>query len=151
MKKIVLILMAFFAVGVLATAQPRGKDRDKIKALRIAYITEKLDLKSKQAEQFWPIFNAFEDERHELRKSFYSKYKDENPDKDKKAARDYIEANLDYQEKDLDLKKRYKDKLLKVISPEQLAALYQAERGFREMLVKELRNRCDNPDDKKRK
>lgn len=142
MKQIALIITTFFLALTVATAQPQhDKVRDRIKALKIAYVTEKLDLSSDQATKFWPVYNSFEKEKHTLRKSFYSKFKDENPTADKKAAHNYIEANLDYQEQELALKKKYKDKLLKVISPEQLVELYQAETGFKRMLLKELHDR----------
>ena len=44
------------------------------------------------------------------------------------------------------IKKKYKDEFLKVISPEQLADLYRAERGFKEMLLRELGRRQGPPD-----
>ena len=46
-------------------------NRDKIKTLKIAYITEKLDLSKKEAQQFWPIYNAFEEENYNLKRQAY--------------------------------------------------------------------------------
>lgn len=143
MKKTGLLLAFVFMTISWAVAQPHhdNKSRQRIKALKIAFITEKLDLEPKQAERFWPVYNNYEKEKWEQHKSFYDKYRDENPTADRKTAHDYIKANLDYQEAELALKKKYKDKLLKVISAEQLAELYQAERGFKEMLIRELGRR----------
>lgn len=144
MSKKGIVLLTFVLMCMSAIAQPRGdrsERHERIEALKVGYITEQLNLDSKQAKGFWPVYNSYENERRALRKSFYEKYKDENPTADRRAARDYIEANLDYQEQDLDIKKTYKEKLLKVITPEQLAALYKAERGFKQMLIKELRER----------
>lgn len=146
MSRAGLILLTILLAATTAIAQPeRGHghhpSRERIEALKVGYITEQLDLSSKQAKSFWPLYDSYEDKRHELRKGFYEKYKDENPGADRGAARDYIRDNIDYQEQDLALKKEYKEKFLKVITPEQLAKLYQAERGFKQMLIKELRDR----------
>lgn len=149
MKKYSLILCSMLLLCISAVAQPghdRAKGRERIEALKIGYITEQLDLSSKQAKGFWPLYNAYEKERHQLRKGFYETFKDENPGADRHAARDYIEANLDYQEQELAIKKEYKEKFLKVITPEQLVALYKAERGFKQMLIKELRERRGRPE-----
>lgn len=141
MKKLGLLLLTILLTNILVVAQPNGKKHEQIKALKIAYITEQLDLSPKQAESFWPVFNQFEEERHNLRKSFFEKYKNENPAADKKTARAYIQADIQFQEQELELKKKYNSKLQEVITPEQLVKLHRAERGFKEMLLKELRDR----------
>ncbi len=140
MKKLSVLFIILFT-NTVAIAQP-GHMREPIKALKIGYITEKVELTAKQAEKFWPVYNNYEEDLHQIRKKFFDKYRKENPDeRDREQARAYIEANLDYQEQILNTKKEYQKKFLKVISEEQLADLYQAEAGFRTMLIKELRSR----------
>ena len=41
--------------------------KDKVKALKIAYITEELNLTTEEAQRFWPIYNAFDDKQADLR------------------------------------------------------------------------------------
>lgn len=147
MRKIVLVLLTWLiAFSAVAQQKPdHGKNKERIKALKIAFITEKLDLKADQAERFWPVYNAYEKERWQLRKSFANKYRTENPTSDRMAAHQYIEANLEYQEQDLEIKKKYKDQLLKAITAEQLAELYRAESGFKQLLLRELSKRNEEP------
>lgn len=140
-----LILTVLFTLSA-ARAQPDNpKHRDRIKALKIAYITEHVNLSAEQAERFWPVYNRFESEMHNLHRGFMEKYRSDNPNTDRRTAHEYIDANLDFQEQALELKKKYKDEFLKVISAQQVADLYRAERGFKEMLLKELRRRQDGP------
>lgn len=40
---------------------------EKLKTLKIAHITEKLDLTEKEAQVFWPIYNQFDKELQEIR------------------------------------------------------------------------------------
>ena len=45
-----------------AQAQP-GKRMERIHAIKVAYLTDKLQLTSEQSEKFWPIYNRYEEER----------------------------------------------------------------------------------------
>ena len=145
MRKTGMFLLTILLAVATATAQPKHDQKhERIKALKIAYITEQLDLKSDQAEKFWPVYNRFEKEKWQIRRSFYEQFNGENPTATKQAAREYLDANMDYQEQELELKKKYKDELLKTITAEQLVKLYNAERGFRQMLVRELGNRKEH-------
>jgi len=52
-----------------------------------------------------------------------------------------IEDNLDYQQAVLDIKRKYKERFLKVLSPQQLTDLQQAEREFRQVLMQRMKER----------
>lgn len=51
----------------LNLAAQKGKNGERIKALKVSYITEKLNLSSKESEKFWPIYNAYQQERNKIR------------------------------------------------------------------------------------
>lgn len=147
MRKIGLLILAILFTLNHTWAQPDNpKHRERIKALKIAYITEHVNLSAEQAEKFWPVHNSYEKELLTLHRGFMEKYRTDNPGTDRRTAHEYIDANLDFQEQALAIKKKYKDEFLKVISPEQLADLYRAERGFKEMLLRELGRRQGPPD-----
>jgi hypothetical protein len=57
-----------------------------------------------------------------------------------------LEDNFDLQEDIIGLRKKYKNEFLKVISAAQLVTLFNAEKDFRMMLMKELQNRRDRND-----
>ena len=66
MKKITLLLfICLFAANVFGQQGHRG---EKVKALKIAFITEQLDLSSEEASQFWPIYNKYEEKINDIRK-----------------------------------------------------------------------------------
>jgi hypothetical protein len=56
-----LSLMLLFAIS-FAMAQPNEPSRERLKSLKIAFITERLELTSGEAQQFWPLYNAFEEQ-----------------------------------------------------------------------------------------
>ena len=66
MKKIFFILITLL-FSLSLSAQISKESREKIKSLKIAYLTEQLNLTVKEAQGFWPIYNKFDEEQHELR------------------------------------------------------------------------------------
>jgi len=73
--------LLFLCFGLfLGMAQDRNfgkKNKEKIKALKIAYFTDNLNLTEKEAQQFWPIYNSYDDKNHELRVKGKNKIKRE--------------------------------------------------------------------------
>jgi hypothetical protein len=53
---------------VALSANAQDGIRDRIKAQKVAYITEQLDLTVDEAQKFWPIYNRYETTIHRLRK-----------------------------------------------------------------------------------
>ena len=128
-------------------AQQRGQQAlMRIHAAKIAYITDRLRLSQEQAGNFIPLYNDYEKEVRNTRLSYLGKYKGPHSnDTDDAASRKYIDDNLDYQQAIIDLKRRYNDRFVKIISAQQLADLYNAEREFRQMLMKRLNQNRQGP------
>jgi hypothetical protein len=64
MKKYIFLIL--FLITTFSYGQ-NGKKLERIKALRIAYISNKLNLTSEEAEKFWPVFNTFDTKQFDLR------------------------------------------------------------------------------------
>ena len=56
MNKITLIITLLLTMNVVAQSPEK---RERIKALKVAFITEKLELTESEAQKFWPIYNTF--------------------------------------------------------------------------------------------
>ena len=140
MKKLMIILF-------LATLGMNAQDRkfEEIKAHKIAFITEKVNLTSTQAQKFWPIYNKHEQQVMALRKTQLESLKtlkDKNMDglSDKKAK----EVLVKYAEIRGELTKKMEQliSLLEgVITPQQTIKLLMAEEGFKKKLLKRFRGR----------
>ena len=144
MKRLLGIILIVLISASVAQAQPgmRGERMERIHAAKMAYITDRLSLSSEQSGNFIPLYNEYERDLRGIRQSFLKKYKGTKPDDaDDIAARQFVDDDLDYQQQALDLKRKYNDRFLKVLSPQQLADLYKAEREFRQMLMKRLEQR----------
>lgn len=122
MKKYLLIILAIFGSFSLTMAQ-NGNGREKIQALKVAFITQKLHLTPEEAEKFWPVYNQYDGEIMQLRAN--------NRDGDV----------LDNEQKLLDIRKKYKSTFERILGPQRLNDLYNAERDFRNLLIQRLKER----------
>lgn len=139
MKQIILIItIAFFSVQAFA----QGDGSGRVRAMRVNFITEKLHLPADQNAKFWAVYNRYLDERSVLRKEYKNQFKrNGNEHLGEYEANRFVDDNIEYKEKDLELSKKYKGELLKVISAQQIVDLYQAERDFKQMLIQTLKDR----------
>ncbi|MCD6011002.1 MAG: hypothetical protein K0Q79_864 [Flavipsychrobacter sp.] len=141
MKKFLAIVSIIFLTSITAIAQ-RSEHKERIHAAKMAYIIDRLNLTSQQSSHFIPLYNDFENEVRDMRHNVFRKYKGTDlRDADDETSRQFIDDNLDYQQQVIDIKRKYNDQFLKIISPQQVAELHKAEREFKQMLIKRLENR----------
>jgi len=151
MRKLILIgLLCLNALATLAQeteqdqlpVQQDSKAQERIKNLRIAYISDKLGLTPDQAEKFWPIYRQFVLERSKLRIELKSAQLSINPSKpDPKKQQELIDLGLRVKQRELDLEKEYSGRLLQVINAQQMLNLHKAEQEFRSMIINQLQQR----------
>ena len=129
-----IIMCLIINTGLMA--QDRRGHYERIEAIKVAFITKKLDLTTEEAQKFWPVYNNYQKELIELMRK-----RREDRQKTDIAPNDKINADLTYESRILDLKKKYKKLYLKAIPADKVLLLYQAEREFREHLIKQLNHR----------
>jgi hypothetical protein len=121
MKKLYLIL-TFVTFTCLVKAQderPSEKKQADIEALKVAFISKELDLTPEEAQKFWPVYNQYSKEIKATRI--------ENPDV------------LERDEKVLALRKSYKEQFTKILGPQRVNNMYNAEGRFNQLLFKAIR------------
>ena len=135
-KKGILGIIMCLTMNTALMAQDRREHYERIEAIKVAFITKKLDLTTEEAQKFWPVYNNYQKELMELMRK-----RREDRQKTGIAPNDIINADLTNESKMLELKKKYKKLYLKAIPAEKVLLLYQAEREFREHLIKQLNHR----------
>ena len=119
MKKYLLIILLI----IVGLSRVNAQNGEKIKALKIAFITQKLQLTPEEAQRFWPVYDQYENEIKALQM-------DRNQ-----------ETALENEEKLLNVRKKYLGSFQKVIGPDKTNQLFNAERDFRTILIRRLQNR----------
>lgn len=141
MKKLLFLTLLFIS-SIHTFAQPRGENREAIMALKVGMITEKLSLSTEQAEEFWPIYNQFSKEKRDLNRAIRiemrSSVAEGVSDKDRLASQDKV---LAMKTQEIELTKKYRERLLNIISTKQYSDLQVAEENFNRMLLQELKKR----------
>lgn len=64
MKYLILITFTLFTFTGIHAQEGR---RERIKSLKIAYLTERLELTPEEAQKFWPIYNTHEEAIYDLK------------------------------------------------------------------------------------
>ncbi len=138
------ILLSIFALMLsIGTYAQRKIDKDKIQALKIAHITQELDLTEQEAQAFWPVYNTNEDEREKLRSGSYKNLiKKKKPEEITEAEAKMILDNIiKMEEARLKLQKDYYAKLLNILSAKKIMKLMNAERSFRRKMIEQFKDR----------
>lgn len=161
MKKLILIMLVI-STSIYAQKPNKGESSDrgpkseKIKALKVAHISNELDLTSKEAEKFWPIYNEYDNAMMEIRKELRENSKGKfRPDSAEnltdEEANQLIENMLAMKTSELSFQKELVANLKGVIPPTKILKLQHAERTFREKLLKQLKERKPEKKQKKKK
>lgn len=150
MKKQIVTILAILFYAVSGMAQPPhemndgskgGKqNREKIKAMKVEFITSNLELTSQEAEKFWPVYNEFTAKLMELEKG-RRKLMKANEDKELSDAEinKMIALNFETDQKILDLKRAYDLKFKKVLSVQKVGTLYHSEHQFKKELLRKMK------------
>lgn len=142
MKKYVTILLICFGL-FSGIAQNRGGGKEKIKQLKIAYFTKNLDLSEEEAQQFWPVYNAFDDKNHELRRSLNRIKRDakSNENMSETEATSILDRIQSIEKQVYENMRDLTNKLRKFLSAKKIIRLKKTEHEFNKELMKKFRDR----------
>ncbi|WP_147676056.1 Spy/CpxP family protein refolding chaperone [Algibacter pacificus] len=140
-----IISLLIFLFSITLFAQRHNHDRERIQALKVSFITEKLDLTTKEAQAFWPIYNAYDENSR--------KYKYEDMRNIRKEIKDNIATLSDTKAEELLNKfvtaenNLHKERvnlitnLKKIMSPKKIILLKATEDDFNRKLFDQYKKR----------
>ncbi|MCW3462909.1 hypothetical protein [Chitinophaga nivalis] len=116
--------------------------KEKIKAIQIKYLAQKLDLTAEEAQKFWPVYDNYTREVELLIAERHQRKQQEKisgPDADN-IARTNMDKELDYEKKMLDIRSRYTSEFQRVLPGRKAGMVFKSEREFRSIMLNHLRN-----------
>ena len=151
--------VALTIVMLLLSAASYGQDnnrkgwQERIKAEKIAFLTDAMDLSPAEAERFWPIYNKAEAETREQWKATMDAYRAlEEGIKTGKDEKE-ISALLDRYTKALNagnhIEGKYLEEYRKILSNKKIAKLFIGEENFRRMQIHKLNKNDNSKNDRK--
>ena len=134
-------MIALTMTTQLVYAQNDLNGRQKIESAKIGLITNRLNLTTDQAPQFWAVYNEYNARKQELNRRIRQLNNEPSRSNvnDNQLVDGLREVNATKQ-KLADLDQEYMSRFLKVISPAQLKELYNTEQMFNKMLLNKLNN-----------
>ena len=153
-------MSALLVVGAVAYAQPAeapkapkehkvqhaGQHMEQMRAEKIGFLTERLALTPEEAQVFWPVYNAYEQEVMEAGKAVRIARKALRPAKDaaeptEKELKARIDDYLKALKAETEVKAKYNAQFLKVLPAVKVAKLYLAEESFQNKMLREMYKR----------
>ncbi len=151
MKLIYTLLFVFAFNFMFAQDRDRSpEDWEKLKAARIAFLSNRLQLDVETAQNFWPVFNEYESKKESLGDKYNKQKRDlvsETGWRNMSAenANKMLEVYLEQKQDELDLEKEYLAKLNKVLDKGQIWMVIRIDSDFRRSLMKRISDDRDRP------
>ncbi|HEY4285477.1 MAG TPA: hypothetical protein VGN00_00140 [Puia sp.] len=126
MKKLLSVLVMFCWLCLPARSQGRQQRpmAGLVEAYKTAFITQRLNMTTEEAQKFWPIYNSY---IAEVRQVNITYHQDGN--------------ELRMEEARLNIKKKYSVEFLKAISPGKINDFFKAEKDFEVIIRREMQRR----------
>ena len=155
MKKTLIFGLLLSTAAVMA--QPKMGDRaelekkkEKIEAIKMAYLTEEIELTVAESQAFWPVYNELQEKEHELRdkqRTGLKKLAGEEPSE--KEVEKMLYSLMDIHIAIEELRKSYLDDFIEVIGAKKTVQLLRAEKEFGRRMMERMKGK-DRPRDKGR-
>lgn len=142
-QSILLVVFLFLSFKIFA----QNEETENIRALKVVFITEQLELSPKEAEKFWPIYNLYSNKEYDLRFVQTRNLRKQIMTKGGVNAISDIEADMilqklvDIENEIASNKNQIIQKLKPIISSKKLIKLQIAEFEFNKKVLEELRKR----------
>jgi len=122
------VMLILWCCGVIWGQESRA---ERLKSLRIALITEALELTPEEAQAFWPVYNARDAALQRHREEIHQHYLRLRGTRSSLSAQAYADSvsalYFRLWEGEASIRKAYHERLLKVLPAEKVAKLYLTE------------------------
>lgn len=147
-KNILPLIIALFVFnGLSAQRFPGGpppsfeEKEAQIKAHKIAFLTEQLNLSPEEAQLFWPEYNEYSLKESAIRaehKALRKKMRDADQFSDAEVEEGMIKY-IQSEKAEVELKESYHPRFIKVLGVRKTLQLYKAENEFKRVLLRRLK------------
>jgi hypothetical protein len=134
----ILIFLAFLFNMSFGVAQP-----DKVEALRVAFISKKVELTTSESEKFWPVYNEYNDKLKAVKRNLRQSYRKSPETLTEKEAEDLYHLDLQSKQAETDLHKQYGEKIKAIIGVKKLVRLKVAEEEFKREIINSIKDKND--------
>lgn len=138
------ILLSLFFVSSKGFSQEFSDKNEAIAAMKVSFITRKLNLTTKEAQAFWPVYNQYEEELETLRKNHRKMVNESKDDFSQLSDADIekmVDEQVNFRQKEIDVLKKYHPQFKKALPVKKVVLLYRAEEEFKRYLIKQIKGK----------
>jgi len=95
---LITLFFSFITLHITAQHHDNKVDREKLKSLKVAHITEQVSFTQQEAQAFWPLYNAYEEQREALQEASRERKKENLEGISEAAAKKYLNTLLKIEE-----------------------------------------------------
>lgn len=148
MKRHFSLIITLIVFAINANCQP-GKFpapevQQRMKVEKITFIANQLELTPQEAQNFWPVYNEYEQKKFKIEKEKHIlEIKSKSP-QDTIPLKEFQELCMKYvslAEQETAMLETYNKQLLKILPADKVLKLYFSERKFRSHMLQEYRRR----------
>lgn len=133
-----ILALALLLTTFLSFGQHNKESREKIKALKVAYLTQELKLNAIEAQQFWPLYHKHKEKIENYQEKGRSKFRKfrklENLEEVEAKKLVFLKATLD--KKIIIEKELFISEVSAFLSYNKIMKLYLSEREFARKLMR---------------
>ncbi len=122
---IILLLITFISQAQeehVESPKSKRENKEKIKALYAAYMTQELKFNEAESEKFWPVQHQYNEEIKSTNKQHQL-------------------SELEREEATLNIRKKYNEKFSKIIGKERTDLFFKKDKEFRNKMVEVLKKK----------
>ena len=140
------ILLITTTVSFSQNGRLLKQKKEQVKSIKVAYITNELNLTPDEATKFWPLYNEFEEKQNQIRreklKAHLNRIDDSDFDNLSEKEATTLLAQMESSEDELHLlRKKFIANLKSVLPATKILKLKKAEDGFNKKLLQQIREK----------
>lgn len=116
-------------------------EKDKLEALRMNFISKKIELTVSESEKFWPIYNEYTDKLKAIKKNLRQTYRRKAEITNDKDAEELYQLELQSKQAEVDIYKQYSEKIKSIIGIKKLIKLRLAEEEFKREMINSIKDK----------
>lgn len=142
MKIYITLVLTFIIATTTIAQEDKESKREKIKALKVAFITERLELTPDEAQTFWPVYNVYDgrvNDIYDTERKVMRELRTDFDTMDEAAATKTLQTIQSLEKQKLDARAELLSGLKDKITSKKTLVLFKAENDFRRDLIRKLR------------
>ena len=143
-KKLLFYCLILFFLGTRTVSSQNYDKIQELQAQKVGFFTKKLQLTSREAQEFWPVYNDYQVRKNKIiqdRRNSTRYYMQNFNNLSEKEIEEMTGKYIRLMKEESDLLLAYHKKFKEVLPINKVMKIYIAEEQYKTFLLRQLRNR----------